>query len=138
MLRITRCTWSTTAAEKQQAAVIASARKQLQQSAQLRQSHVQICRHLLPAVGSPTATVSTESASSKAPDPMPDNAKAKQRATRGFRKLMHVYFRTTRYRNESGAMVPLYDPDATDAKANIKWSTLMALPVGAVITCRLS
>jgi hypothetical protein len=61
---------------------------------------------------------------------MPNNAKAKQRATRGFRKLMHVYFKATRYKNESGAVVPLYDPNAADAKANIKWSTLMALPVG--------
>ena len=104
--------------------------KHLQQSAQLRQSHVHICRHALSA-GIPTATESTESASSKAPAPMPDNTKAKQRATRGFRKLMHAYFKTTRYKNESGAVVPLYDPDATDAKANIKWSTLMRLPVGA-------
>lgn len=60
-----------------------------------------------------------------------EKAKATEQATCGFRKLMRAYFETTRYQNDSGAMVPLYDPHATDAKVNIKWSTLMALPVGA-------
>jgi hypothetical protein len=69
---------------------------------------------------------------SPAAAPVPnDGGDAEEQARRGFRKLMHVFFETTRYKNESGAMAPLYDPDATDAKANIKWSTLMHLPVSA-------